>query len=210
MEADFSGLVIPEGWEIVGGADTGTYTSAVLVAFSPEGKAFVIYEFPNYRYIAGVPERDETMTIPSWAAKVCHVCARLNARAVLWADRNSQFKQELLNYNIHLLSDKTPAEARTEITREYFEHNRIWLAPWLKILPFELENAKWPESASSAGKFMRVKDRDHTLDCLEHILARRPKGEWATALKKYKTWGEAFSGQFKKGPVPSNPHLGRE
>ena len=210
MEATVSRVVVPEGWEVVCGADTGTYTSAVVTAFSPEGDAFVLYEFPNYRYVAGVPERDESITIPSWAAKICHVCALLETRAIFWADRNSQFKHELLNYNIHLLADKTPAEARTEIAREYFEHNRIWLAPWLTVLPFELENAKWPEAASSAGKFMRVKDRDHTLDCLEHVLARRPKGEWVTALKKHKTWAEAWTGKPFRHVHNTNPHLGRD
>ena len=210
MDADRRHLVIPEGWEIVGGADTGTYTSAVLAAFSPEGEAFVLHEFPTYRYIAGVPERDESLTIPGGAARVGQVCGLLHTRPVLWADRNSQFKRELMNYDIHLLADKTPAEARTEITREYFEHGRIWLAPWLTVLPFELENAKWPEAATSAGKFMRIKDRDHTLDCLEHILARRPKGEWATVTKKATTWAENWVGKPRRVYQSSNPHLGND
>lgn len=194
----------------MGGADTGTYTSAVVTAFSPEGEAFVVYECPNYRYVAGVPERDESLTIPGWATRVVHACAMLKTRALFWADRNSQFKRELMNYDVHLLGDKTPSEARTEITREYFEHQRIWLAPWLSVLPFELENAKWPEHTTAAGKFMRIKDRDHTLDCLEHILARRPKGEWAAAPKKHKTWAEAWVGKAPREIQNTNPHLGRE
>lgn len=41
-------LRIPDGWEIVNGADTGTYYTAATVAFSPTGDAFVIDEYPNY------------------------------------------------------------------------------------------------------------------------------------------------------------------
>jgi hypothetical protein len=170
-------ITVPRGWEIVGGADTGTYYSSLLVAFNPSGDAFVIDEFPNYRYVAGSPERDESVTIPEWSRGVSHRFTQLGSRANLWADPNSQFKTELRNYGITLLPAKIPVETRTEVTREYFQHGRIYLAPWVTTLAFEIENAAWPEEATSSGKFARVKDRDHTLDCLEHILARRPLGK---------------------------------
>ena len=203
-------LSIPDGWEIVGGADTGTYTSAVLVAFSPEGEAFVIDEFPNYSYVAGVPELDESATIPSWSADVTLRLTTLSARSAFWADLNSQFKRELRRYDIHLLPNRTPFEARTEIAREYFTHNRVWLASHLKVLPFELENAKWPEVATSAGRFTRVKDRDHTLDSLEHVLSRRPQGKWALMEKEKGRWIDGFVGGARVSlPGGPNPHLGR-
>jgi hypothetical protein len=204
-------LTIPDGWDIVGGADTGTYTSAVLVAFSPEGDAFVLEEFPNYAYIAGVPELDESASIPSWSAGVALCLTHHGARGAFWADKNSQFKRELRRYGIHLSANNTPFEARTEITREYFTHNRVWLASHLKVLPFELENAKWPETASSAGRFTRVKDRDHTLDSLEHVLSKRPQGTWAQLNLEPKRWIDGFvQGVKVAGPGPSpNPHLGR-
>lgn len=200
-------LVIPEGWEIVGGADTGTYYSALLVAFSPEGEAFVIDEFPNYRYIAGEAERDESLSIPQWASGVAQRVRSLGGRTGFWADPNSQFKGELRNYGIALLPARIPVEARTEITREYFEHSRIYLAPWITTLPFELENAKWPEEASLSGKFARVKDRDHTLDPLEHILARRPAGKIAENAKLTGSW--ALSKYGKPRSAAKNVHLGR-
>lgn len=199
---------IPDGWELVGAADTGTFTSALLVAFSPEGEAFVIDEFPNYGYVASVPERDEAMTIPTWARELQLRTEALGGRTFFWADSNSQFKKELSNYNITLMANKTPLEARTEITREYFQNNRIWLAPWLKILPFELENAAWPEEATAAGKFARIKDRDHTLDCLEHILSRRPKGKWMSSEKAKSTWAESYFGKKFKSRNEADPHLG--
>lgn len=200
-------LIIPAGWEIIGGADTGTFYSALAVAFDPAGDAYVIDEFPNYRYIAGTPERDESISIPRWAAGVRDRFYALGGRSYLWADPNSQFKQELKNYGVTLLPAKLPVEARTEITREYFEHKRIWIAPWVTVLPFELENACWPEEVSASGKFARVKDRDHTLDPLEHILGRRPYGrvDQGQTLKGSWAAGAGLRARKKGG----NIHLGR-
>ncbi len=200
-------LHIPAGWEIVGGADTGTYYSALLVAFSPAGEAFVIEEFPNYRYISGEAERDESLSIPQWAGAVRRRTESLGGRTNFWADPNTQFKGELRNYGIHLLPARIPVEARTEVAREYFEHERIWLAPWLQELPFELENAAWPEEASMSGKFARVKDRDHTLDPLEHVLARRPAGRVLEEARRAGSWAASVYGRGKRGG--GNVHLGR-
>lgn len=199
-------LRIPDGWEIVCGADTGTFYSALVVAFSPAGEAFVIDEFPNYRYLAGEPERDESLSIPQWASSAVDRVNQLGGRANFWADPNSQFKGELRNYGVNLLPAKVPVEARTEITREYFEHNRIWLAPWVTVLSFEIENAAWPEEASVSGKFSRVKDRDHTLDPLEHILARRPAGKIIRSPSSV-SWAQAMGYRRKKNG--GNVHLGR-
>jgi hypothetical protein len=96
-------LRVPEGWEVIGGADTGTYYTALLVAFDPFGYAYVLEEFPNYRYVAGAPERNESVSIPGWAGAVVERCHRLGAPTRFWADKNTQFKQELRNYDISLL-----------------------------------------------------------------------------------------------------------
>ncbi len=200
-------FVLPGGWELVGGADTGTFYSAVLIAFSPDGVAFVVDEFPNYRYLGGVPERREDLSVPEWSRGVVERIRRLNGKSAnLWADPNSQFKGELRNYGINLLAAKVPVETRTEVTREYFQHGRIFLAPWLDVLPFEIENAAWPEEASATGKFARVKDRDHTLDPVEHILARRPFGRVKTQTKA-RTWAESLG--YRKRDQRGNVHLGR-
>ena len=97
------------------------------------------------------------------------------------------------NYGITLLPAKHGVEARTEIAREYFEHNRIWFAPWVVTLPFEIENAQWPEEVSMSGKFARIKQNDHTLDPLEHILARRPLGRHHAP----KGTGKGFLGELR-------------
>jgi hypothetical protein len=200
-------LRVPQNWELVSGADTGTHYSGLTVAFDPDGNAFVLEEFPNYRYVAGYIERDETLTIPSWCRSTASRIRQLGGRADFWADPNTQFKNEMRNYGVTLLPEKSMKETRTEITREYFQHGRIFLAPWLTVLPFELENAAWPEEASLSGKFERVKDRDHTLDCLEHILARRPFGKVAETSKPKGSWAAAQG--FRKRSNAGNAHLGR-
>ena len=198
---------VPEGWEVLSGADTGTFYSALFVAFSPAGEAFVVAECPNYRYVAGSPERDEWASIPSWADKFQRIATFLGARPAPWADKNSQFKAELTQYGIALLPSDVPLETRTEITREYFQQGKIHLSKDLAVLPFELENAAWPDEASASGKFQRVKDRDHTLDCLEHILSRRPHGRYPVS-NKTGTWLEDYTRQnhlskrFQHGIIP--------
>ena len=206
-------LRVPDGWEVVGGADTGTFSSGGFIMFSPEGEAFVVDEFPNYRYVSGVIELNEQTTIPMWCEALYKAGKSLGMGMVsLWADKNSQFKREVnnqTNYSLILESNLTPLEARTEISREYFQHDKIWFAPWLSVLPFELENARWPEEATSAGKFARVKDRDHTLDWMEHILSKRPRGKGVAAQKDERTWAETYYGQKPRSQrAHRDPHLG--
>ena len=108
-------LQIPSNWTLVSGADTGTFYSALVVAFDPEGTAYVLDEFPNYRYVAGEAERDEQLSIPQWAGQVSRRIASLGGQPNLWADPNSQFKAELRNYGLSLLPARAPVEARTEV-----------------------------------------------------------------------------------------------
>ena len=132
----------------------------------------------------------------------------------LWADRNSQFKRELSNqrdFALLLESNLTPLEARTEISREYFQHDKIWLASWLSVLPFELENARWPGEASAAGKFARVKDRDHSLDWMEHVLSKRPRGRGVVDKIDNRTWAEWYFNQTPRRQTTSvDAHLGAQ
>lgn len=205
---EFPRLKVPNGWEIVNAIDTGTYYTGLTVAFSPGGDAYVLAEYPNYRYVAGAAERDEDVTIPYWAAKVTRTVSRLGGRCLFYADQNSQFKKELRNYDMTVLGNKVPLETRTEIAREYFQLGKVHLAPWLEILPFELENAQWPENSTAAGKFARLKDRDHTLDCLEHILSRRPRGKAYEAFNRKKSWAEQYLGRPVRAKKVRDPHMG--
>lgn len=169
-------LRLPTGVDVLAAVDTGTYMSGLAVAFDPDGNAFVLEEFPNYQYVSHNLELLDLST-PEWAKRIVQQLQRYRTRAYAWADPNTQFRAEVRRYGLHLLSNLIGAEARTEIAREYFQTNKVFLAPWLRILPYELEHAAWPPTSSASGKFGRVKRFDHTLDCLEHILSRRPRGK---------------------------------
>lgn len=199
------GLTIPDGWTVEGACDTGAHTGGLLVAVNPEGDAFVLAEFPNYHYVNTEIELDESTSIPQWAGQITGGMQHFGVRH-LWADKNSQFKHELRNYGIYLLGATTGLEARTEITRTYLQQGKLWFAPWLRILPYELELAQWPEESTVTGKFQRIKRNDHTLDCLEHILARHPRGSVRTA-QPFGSW--AGSQGYKSKTAYGNVHLGR-
>ena len=205
---------LPSGWLLYVGVDTGTYTSVVFVLFPPEiPDAFVVYEQPNYRYVGGEIELLGEST-PEWAQRVMTEFRRYlpqKTRLKGWCDENSQFKEELKHYGLHLRGNKRKLELRVEIAREYVQHHRVWLAPWLAVLPWEMEHAVWPDDTNSAGRFERLKESDHTLDCLEHILSRRPRhkrlvekpppGFVERELAAAKSWRELL------GPA-GDPHLG--
>lgn len=200
-----SNLAIPDGWEVFGAADTGTYMSAVFIAFDPEGVAFIFYEQPNYDYTGGRLALDAASSIPKWATDVRNAMTVFGVRG-LWADKNSQYKQELRNnHGIALLPANVNLQTRTEIGREYFNMGRVKLAPWLKILPWELENAHWPKEETLTGRFERVKQQDHTLDPAEHLLAKRPIGNYLEVAQAT-SWAQEQGYRTKKAGI--NPHLG--
>lgn len=197
---------VPDGWLVEGAGDTGAHTSGLLVAVSPDGDTFVLAEFPNYHYVNTELELDEQTSIPAWATQIKTAMNDFGVRG-LWADKNSQFKRELLNYGIVLLGASTGLEARTEITRTYLQQGKLWLAPWLRILPYELELAQWPEESTVTGKFQRIKRNDHTLDCLEHILARHPRGSVITK-DPFGSWAASMG--YQKKQSYGNTHLGAQ
>jgi hypothetical protein len=177
----FDDLSIPDDWPLLLGVDTGAYMSALLVAFCPDPyAALALAEFPNYRYVGGEIELLGSAN-SEWARTVVNAYRHLRpgtSRVHGWVDQNSQFKQELSHYGLALQSNLRKLELRVEISREYVQAHdppRFYLAPWLSVLPYEMEYAHWPDEATSAGKFERIKQNDHTLDCLEHVLSRRPR-----------------------------------
>ena len=167
---------LPHDWSIELGADTGTYCAAVIIGVSPEGRAYVLDEVTNYRYVANTTELDEASSIVRWSDAVRRMAALWQTRPIAWVDGNSQFKEECRHHGLHLLANKRGREARTEGARQYFQHDQIRLAPWLQIVPYELELARWPDTATAAGKYERLKVNDHALDCVEHVLSRHPHG----------------------------------
>lgn len=213
----FDDLRIPDGWPILVGFDTGTFMSASFTAFCPDPYcALTIAEFPNYRYVGGEIEL-LGMSNHQWAQ---HVFASYNklrpgtTKVHGWVDENTQFRAELNHYGLVLRGNPRKLELRVEISREYVQAvdpPRYYLAPWLTVLPYEMEHAAFPDSTTSSGRFEREKTNDHTLDTVEHVLSRRPRTK--TVLGKSK---DSFLDRFLKEnrfPVPPgrgvDPHLGR-
>jgi hypothetical protein len=147
-----------------------------VIGVSPEGDAYILDELTNYRYVANTPELDPTASIVSWADQFTRMAALWKTRPMAWVDSNSQFKSEFAHHGVQLLANLRGREVRTEAARQYFQHQRIFMAPWLSMLPYELENAVWPDKTTAAGKYERLKINDHALDCLEHVLSRHPRG----------------------------------
>ena len=203
---------LPHDWTIEIGADTGTYCAAVVVAVSPDNRAFILDELTNYSYVANTPELDSTSSIMTWANALTRMAAMWKTRPLAWVDSNSQFKQECLHHNVHLMANKRGREVRTEAARQYFQHGEIYLAPWLKILPYELENAVWPEHTSASGKFERLKINDHALDCIEHVLSRHPRAKGPSLPSPVVMPGDVqWMGnpiRRKKRAQPVDAHLG--
>jgi hypothetical protein len=206
---------LPHDWRVEVGADTGTYCAAVVVAVSPEGDAYVLDELTNYRYVAHTPELDSESSLIRWIDGVRRMSALWKARPAAWVDSNSQFKAECAHHGLHLVANHRGREVRTEAARQYFQHHKIWLAPWLSILPYELEQAQWPEKTSAAGKYERIKMADHALDCLEHVLSRHPRAQGPQAPPVFA--GSPGTVQWMGSPLrkrakraPADSHLGRD
>lgn len=204
---------LPSGWSLLCGLDTGTYMSLTFTLFPPDSaEAFVVYEQPNYRYVGGEIELLGE-SIPEWSRKALAEYTKYkpgSSKLHAWCDENSQFKTELRNYDIHAQGNRRKLELRVEISREYFSNRRVRLAPWLSVLPWELEHAVWPPESTSAGKFERLKTNDHTLDTIEHVLSRRPRHK-SMVRSKSETFVERHLRMNRRHDIgpPHDPHLGR-
>lgn len=207
---------LPTDWELICGCDTGTYMAASFIAIPPgdSPSALVIEEFPNYRYVSHEIEL-LGMSIPEWAR---FVYRRFRAyrpgveRCKLWADPNTQFRAELRHYKLDLLPNHRGDALRVEVAREYMmakDPQRLFLAPWLEVLPYEIEAAKWPDDTTSAGKFMRIKHHDHLLDTVEHALSRRPRSAALIEEKKLSFLEQQFRQHRQQMPRHADIHLGR-
>ena len=206
-------LRIPSDWRVEVGADTGTYCAAVVVAFDPQGNAYVLDEVVNYSYLAGIPEVDPTMSLMTFADDFKRCTALHSTRPVAWVDSNSQFKNEFAHHGVTLMANLRGGrsigagrEVRTEAARQYFQHNVIWFAPWLKVLPYEIENALWPAKTNASGTFERLKANDHALDSMEHVLSRHPRGTIAKPMQMPELPGVMIP--RRRRHAHGDPHLG--
>mgnify|MGYP001618422112 FL=1 len=204
-------LEIPPEWDVLAGADTGTYMSGVIAAIPPidEPPIYVLYEAPNYHYVGGQIEL-LGITVREWihafGERLKHLSRSETTFA--WVDRNTTFISEI-GEGLAFERNFVHLELRTEITREYFQQGRIFLAPWLQILPYEIEHASWPESGTMrAGRYTRKKDKDHTLDCLEHICSRRPLSSHHKGQETPRFLDQYLQQHGHRPQMKTDPHLG--
>jgi hypothetical protein len=86
--------------------------------------------------------------------------------------------------------------------------DRLLFAPWLDLIPYEIEHAKWPDGTTGAGKFERIKEHDHSLDCVEHALSRRPRSKHIFTSGK-KSFLQQHWDAHRTTNLGGDPHLGR-
>lgn len=215
----FLDLAIPSDWPLLVGFDTGTYLSAAFTVFCPDPyAALTIAEFPNYRYVGGDIELLD-LSNAEWARTVHAAYTHLRPGTTKvhgWVDVNSQFKREFVRYGLLLHGNRRRLEYRVEVTREYTQTRpgdpvRWYFAPWLRVLPYEMEHAHWPDVSTTGGRFERVKSDDHTLDCVEHVLSRRPRVR-RTRRQDPETFLQRYLREHRRPDRdlrPADRHLGR-
>lgn len=214
----FEALKLPDGWPLLAGVDTGTYMSAALATINPDPyQLIILWEGPNYRYVGGEIDLLDLSNL-EWAYQLKAAYNHLRPghdRVTAWADQNTQFRQEMRRHGINLRGNNRKLEVRVEVLREYVQAKnppRFLMAPWLTVLPYEMEHAKWPEEHTVGGRYERIKIDDHTLDCVEHIASRRPRSK-TFVQREPETFLERYLREHRRPDLPHrhvDVHLGRQ
>lgn len=205
---------IPSGWEIWAGGDTGTYMGGCCAAISPQFDLVILDEYPNYHYTGDGTIEELRISVSEWIEMVAKSLRfwTKQRKFGMWVDANTTFKSEV-GHGLRFLMNKRDLELRTEITREYQRNGRIKWMPWVSIIPYEMELARFPERETSGmGRFRRVKEKDHCLDGLEHICSRRPHPKFTNQGRKAPLTGiEAVLARHRTERPQTrviDPHLG--
>ena len=180
-------LRLPASTEYRLGAHVGRFSSAVILALIPNYPVFVVEEIPNYHYVGDGEIELAGLTTVEWGELVVRTWrsyAGKEARCTALVDPDTQFSKEMARCKLRLRKNINHGpELRCEVTREYFHDNKIFLMPWLTVLPSEISSAQWPPEASSAYK-VRATGRDYTLLALEQVICRRPEAKAVTKEAK--------------------------
>lgn len=170
-------LRLPTNTEYQLGAFVGRFSSAVVLAMIHGYPVLVVEEIPNYHYVGDGEIELSGLTTVEWGELVVRTWrsyAGKDARCSAWVDPDTEFTKEMKRCKLRLKPNHHHGpELRTEVTREYFHDNKIFLAPWLTVLPNEIQRARWPPEESSAFK-VRATGQDYTLAALEQVISRRP------------------------------------
>lgn len=179
----------PKDWTIWAGADTGTYMGGAICAINPVYELFVLEEFPNYRYVGDGTIELTSLTVSEWiqafAERLKYWTGKRKVHA--WVDANTTFKTEV-GHGLTFRMNHKHLELRTSITQEYFRNNRIHFMPWLKCIPYEAQECKFPEAESiGTGRMVRIKYKDHCWDGVEHVCSRRPHPDFGKEEERRKS-----------------------
>ena len=179
-------LRLPAHTQFSIGAHIGRFSSAVIAALIPNYPLLIVAEVPNYHYVGDGEIELAGMTTVEWGELVVRTWrtyAGLTPCSA-WVDPDTEFSKEMRRCKLRLKHNHGHgAELRVEVAREYFHDNKIFLAPWLSILPNELGKARWPPEESSAYK-IRATGQDYTLNALEQLISRRPQAKSIVAKAK--------------------------
>lgn len=171
-------LEFPIGTWFTMGAKLGRFSSACIGALIPgHDTVFIVDEVPNYHYVGDGEIELLGMSPTQWAEQVVAAWSFYapSRRALAIIGEDDLFDKALKRTKLSFAKNlRRKPEVRTEVTREFFETRRVFIAPWLTVLPHELYKAKWPPEASGKGN-ERLEGQDYTLTGLEHILSRRPR-----------------------------------
>lgn len=159
----------------------GRFYSAVVLAAIPEYPVMVVAEIPNYHYVGDGEIEEKGMTPVEWAESVVREFrsfAGKDARCSAWVDKETEYDPDVRRRSkLYLKLNKTRGpELRTSTTREYFQENRIVLMPWLKVLPYEIGRARWPDEGAKTYQIRVADSGDFTLHALEQAISKRPRG----------------------------------
>lgn len=203
-------LRIPRSWSIIAGADTGTYMGGAICAVCPRYELYVLEEFPNYHYTGDGTIELTGMTVGEWikwfSSRLKHWTKERRVSA--WVDANTTFKTEV-GHGFRFKMNRKSLDLRTEILREYLRNRRLHLMPWLKVIPYEMEEAAFPEEETNSGKYVRIKKKDHCLDGVEHAASRRPHPDLEQSLSQVRHKMQAVIDRNRRIEVSHvDPHMG--
>lgn len=209
-------LKLPSTTTYVMGLHAGRFASAVIAAIIPgktpeEDVTLAVDEIANYQYVGDGQIESLNLSTTQWGDTVVDHWRFFapNTYPQPWVDPETTFTKELRRCKMRLRRNvKRSPELRTQVAREYFQYNKIKLAPWLSVLPVELFAAKWPETDGGAAE--RETGRDYTLSALEHILSRRPRPKTPPPQVKSTFLDEYYRRYKRMGPRRVDPHLGAQ
>lgn len=202
-------LNLPSSTTFQMGACVGRFSSAVIIALIPDYPVFVLEEIPNYHYVGDGEIELSGITTVEWGESVVRMWHFYTKQVggSAWVDPDTEFSTEMKRCKLRLRKNfHHGPELQTAVLREYFHDNKLFFAPWLKVLPYEIGRAQWPAEESSAYH-VRMTGTDYSLSALEQVISRRPTAR-SVVLHEHHSFLARLQSERNIQTVKSDPHLG--